>query len=147
MKTILAVIIAGLMASTVAMADDLAIGSVQTLEGTVRLTRSGVDEAVSAGQSLQQQDTLHTGPNGRVGIILRDDTILSLGPNSVLELKAYLFQPKEREFSLVVRMLKGTFVYLSGIMAKLAPDAIRLETPDSTIGIRGTRLLIQVEGA
>ena len=147
MKTIAGVIIALLVSTTVAMADDLAIGSVETFEGTVRLIRSGVDEVVSEGQSVLRQDTIHTGPDGRVGIILRDDTILSLGPNSILELKAYLFQPKKKEFSLVVRMLKGTFVYLSGVMGKLAPDAIRLETPDSTIALRGTRLLIQVEGA
>ncbi|MDP2105247.1 MAG: hypothetical protein Q8J76_04560, partial [Desulfobulbaceae bacterium] len=54
------------------------------------------------------------------------------------------FFPKEGRFSLVLRMLKGTFSYISGIMAKLAPEAVRLEIPDGTIAVRGTKLLVDV---
>jgi hypothetical protein len=142
----MAVIIAGILLSMSAAASEQPVGSIKTLEGTVRISRQGTEVTVTPGQSIFQHDIIRTEAGSRTGIILLDDTMLSLGPGSTLELKEYLFQPKTAQYSLVVRMLKGTFVYLSGIMAKLSPDAIRLETPDATIGIRGTRLLIQVEG-
>jgi hypothetical protein len=42
-------------------------------------------------------------------------------------------------------MVKGTFVYLSGLIAKLAQDAVQVLIPDAAIGIRGTKLLVHVE--
>jgi hypothetical protein len=42
-------------------------------------------------------------------------------------------------------MVKGTFAYISGLIAKLAPDAAQLLIPDATIGIRGTKILVHVE--
>jgi hypothetical protein len=146
MKALVYIVIAVIISTPSAMAADTPIGSIKTLEGTVHISRQGIVISAKQGHPVFQQDTIRTDSASRVGIVLHDDTTLSLGPHSVLELKDYVFKPKDNDFSLVVRMLKGTFVYLSGVMGKLAPDAIRLETPDSTIGIRGTRLLIQVEG-
>ena len=135
-----------IFAVTVAAAEQ-PVGSINTLEGKVIISRSGARKVAVIGQPIYQRDTVYTEADSRVGIILRDDTTLSLGPESALELQSYRFQPSERQFSLVVRMLKGTFAYLSGVMGKLAPEAIRLETPDSVIGIRGTHLLVEVKGS
>ena len=41
--------------------------------------------------------------------------------------------------------MKGTFSFLSGQIAKLSPDNVKLMTPDATLGIRGTKLLVKVE--
>ena len=35
--------------------------------------------------------------------------------------------------------------YVSGRIAKLMPEAVRLETPTSVIGVRGTHALVKVE--
>jgi len=43
-------------------------------------------------------------------------------------------------------MVKGTFVYLSGVIAKLSPESIKLETPVGTIAIRGTRFAAKIAG-
>ena len=45
-----------------------------------------------------------------------------------------------------MKMLKGTFVYISGAIGRLSPDSVRLETPSSIIGTRGTKVLIEVKG-
>lgn len=145
MKKLGLIIIAMAFSTALGWTAELPVGSIKTMEGKVTISRMGVQETAIMGQPIFQHDTVHTYSDSRVGIILRDDTTLSLGPNSILELKSYLFQPSEKQFSLVVRMIKGTFAYLSGVMGKLAPEAIRLETPDSVIGIRGTHLLIEVK--
>lgn len=122
------------------------IGSIKTFKGDVLIVRDGAVLPVEVGAAVFQKDLLKTGTNGSMGVILKDDTTLSLGPDSELSLKEYVFEPKGSHFSVVLRILKGTFVYVSGVIGKLAPDSIRLETPDSTIAVRGTRIMIKVGG-
>ncbi len=122
-----------------------AIGRVQTLKGTVSIQRGNNALAVSIGTPVLCSDTIRTGKAAAAGLVMADDSTLSLGPNSELVLKDYVFNPKEGKFSFVTKMAKGTFSYLSGIIGKLAPDSIRMEMPVATIAVRGTKLLVTVE--
>lgn len=132
-----------LLSTPVALAEQ-AIGSVKTLKGDVLIERGGAISPAVVGMPVYANDTVKTTDNAAVGLVLRDDTLISMGPASMLALKEYQFEPKESRYSMVLGLLKGTFVYLSGVIGKLAPESIRLETPDSTIAVRGTRLLVKV---
>ncbi len=122
------------------------IGHVHTLKGKAVISRgTQPDLPVSIGAAVNQGDLIRTLKGSAVGIVFTDDTVITLGPNSELVVKDYDFTPKQGKFSLLVRMVKGTFVYLSGLIGKLAPDSIRLETPDAFIGIRGTKILVEVK--
>lgn len=89
-------------------------------------------------------DRIVSGPDSSVGIILQDDTIVCLGPESTLDMEEFHFDPSASEYSLITRMLKGTFLFVSGLMAKLSPDSVKVSTPDGTIAVRGTRFLVEV---
>jgi hypothetical protein len=146
MKTITVVIILiCLLAVPASWAAEGYIGSIKTLEGTVEVMRQGSAVYPVAGTRLFVRDTINTGHDGSVGIILRDDTIFSLGPDSALDMKEFRFDPHKKDFSLVCRMLRGTFIFISGVIAKLSPESIKIETPDGTVAIRGTRLAIQIQ--
>ena len=146
MKTITVVIILiCLLAVPVSWAAEGYIGSIKTLEGTVEVMRQDSAVYPVAGTRLFVRDTINTGHDGSVGIILRDDTIFSLGPDSALDMKEFRFDPHKKDFSLVCRMLRGTFIFISGVIAKLSPESIKIETPDGTVAIRGTRLAIQIQ--
>ena len=121
------------------------IGSVSNSSGLAEIIRDGRTLPAGKGAELFAQDRVRTGDNGSLGIILRDDTTLSLGPRSEADLREFAFKPKEKRFAFVARLVRGTFSYLSGVIGKLSPESIRLETPEATIAVRGTRLLIQVE--
>ncbi|MEJ2202388.1 MAG: hypothetical protein P8X63_15435 [Desulfuromonadaceae bacterium] len=54
---------------------------------------------------------------------------------SRLALDKFDFSPAKNRYALQLRMEQGTFVYLSGLMGKLAPHAVRLETPAGTISM------------
>jgi hypothetical protein len=123
-----------------------AIGRIQTLRGTAFIIRGNVTLPASIGTALYRGDLIRTAKPGAIGIVLTDDSTISLGPNSELALKEYAFDPKEGKFSLVAQMVKGTFVYLTGLIGKLAPNTVKLVIPDATIAIRGTKLLVAVEG-
>ena len=57
----------------------------------------------------------------------------------------YNFDPKQGKFALALRMVKGTFSYITGQIVKLAPDAAKVQTPDATIAVRGTKLLVEIK--
>jgi hypothetical protein len=131
--------------ATVAAASDGSVGRVKTVEGSASIVRGQSSLPAVINERILQGDTLRTGPDGSLGVILKDDTTLSLGPNSVVVVEQFLFAPAEGKLSLVTRMLKGTAVYLSGIIGKLSPQSVRFETPNATIGIRGTKMLVKVD--
>jgi hypothetical protein len=144
-NTAVAIFLLSLLAVPVSWANEGYIGSIKTLDGTVEVIRQGNVVHPVAGTRLSEQDILKTGRDGSVGIILRDDTIFSLGPDSTLDMQEFRFDPQKRDFSLVCRLMRGTFIFISGVIAKLSPESIKIETPDGTVAIRGTRLAIQVQ--
>ena len=78
-----------------------------------------------------------------MGIILRDDSMLSLGPGSSLFLEKFRFAPAARRFGLVSRLSRGTLEYISGLIGKLSPESVRFDTPVSSIGVRGTHIIVK----
>jgi len=146
MKYLSSIIAAALVASaTFAAASDGTAGRVKTVTGSASILRGEASLPAVVNERIFQGDTLSTGPDGSLGVILKDDTSLSLGPNSVVVVDQFLFAPAESKLSLVTRMLRGTAVYASGIIAKLSPQTVRFETPNASIGIRGTRFLVKVD--
>jgi hypothetical protein len=89
-------------------------------------------------------DTLRTEADGTLGVTMMDDTRISLGPASEVRLERYVFAPAEGGLGMVLNFVRGVAAYVSGRMAKLAPDSIRLETPAAIVGVRGTTVAIRV---
>jgi hypothetical protein len=123
---------------------DERIGRIRTMEGGVSVQRNGTSVSAAVGGDIHRGDVIRTEKPGAVGIVLNDETTISLGSGSELAMVDFAFVPKEGRFALVVRMAKGTFAYLAGLIGKLAPGTTQLQLPDATIAMRGTKLLIQV---
>jgi hypothetical protein len=121
------------------------IGSIKNVEGQAWIERG--EEKISAGTGvrLQIDDILKTGNNGAMGIILHDDTIISMGPRSEMVVSEFVFKPEDGRFGLLAKFIKGTFSYLSGVMSKLAPESVKIETPVGMVAVRGTNFLVKVE--
>ncbi len=147
MKTSTFAFFIALLISTPAIALQSAetIGHIQKMEGTVSIQRAGTTLPGAAGTALYRDDLIRTGKPGAAGIVLTDDTTISLGSGSELSLNDYAFSPKEGKFALAMRMIKGTFSYITGQIIKLAPETAQVDTPDATIAVRGTKLLIQIK--
>lgn len=121
------------------------VGQIRTLEGAVSIQRESLTLAATVSDPIYPGDLIRTGKPGLVGIVLTDNTTISLGSNSELSMSEYAFEPKEGKFGMVMRMVKGTFAYASGLIGKLAPEATQLKIPDATIAVRGTKLLIEIK--
>ena len=103
----------------------------------------GAEIPAKAGEVVYAADSLRTGADGNIGVTLKDDTRLSLGPTSEVRLERFAYEPG-KDVGMVLRFVRGVAAYVSGRIAKLAPDSIRLETPAAIIGVRGTTLAISV---
>jgi hypothetical protein len=141
-------IVATLATATPAFAGRLqqeptAAGRIKIASGSVVIVRAGASIPAQVGQVVYEADTLRTGADGRVGLTLKDDTRLSLGPSSEIRLDRFAYAPAEGRLGFVLNVVKGVAAYVSGRIAKLAPDAVRLETPAAIVGVRGTTLVIR----
>ena len=119
-------------------------GRVKVASGAVFVMRAGAELPVAAGDPLYETDVLKTGADGRLGLTLKDDTRVSLGPASEMRIDAFRFAPGDSPLSIVLTFVRGVAGYVSGRIAKMSPDAVRLKTPAAIIGVRGTTLAIRV---
>ncbi len=127
-----------------AMAAD-PIGTVKTSSGEAQITRSGSSSAATVGNPVHQNDVVITGADGALGITFTDGTLLSVGPNTEIIIDTYVYNPNASDSSFTASMARGTLQFISGEIAKLSPDAVKVNTPTGTIAVRGTRFLVEVE--
>ncbi len=121
-----------------------AAGRIKVASGSVFILRAGAITPAQAGLAVYEADTLRTGADGRIGVTLKDDTRVSLGPGSEVRLDRFAYAPAQGQIGLVMKLVRGVAAYVSGHIAKLAPDSIRLETPNGILGVRGTTLAVRV---
>jgi hypothetical protein len=133
-----------LFASTASGQQPEAVGRIKLVSGAAFLVRGNSEVPAQAGQLVYQSDLLRTGADGSVGVALKDDTRVALGPASEIKLDRFSYAPAEGQLALVLRVVRGVAAYVSGRIAKLAPDAVRIETPAAILGVRGTTLAIRI---
>jgi hypothetical protein len=121
-----------------------AAGRIKVASGSAFIVRAASTEPAREGQFVFETDSLRTGADGRLGITLKDDTRVSLGPNSEVRVDKFVYAPADGQLGLMLYFARGVVAYVSGRIAKLSPDSIRLVTPAAIVGVRGTTLAFQV---
>jgi hypothetical protein len=135
-----------LAASTPALAQPVPAGRVKVVSGAAFIVREKVAAPARVGDLVYETDALTTGPDGKIGVTLKDETRISLGPGTEVRLDRFVYAPANSQFAFVLNVVRGLAAYVSGRIAKLSPDAVRLVTPSAIVGVRGTRLGIRVSG-
>lgn len=131
-----------LFLATPVWADDIAI--IKNLKGTVKIKRMGQVLIAEKSHNLQAGDILITGKDGQVGAIFHDGSVLTLKENSFLRINSFEFKPIENKFKFGLKLKKGAALFQSGKIGTLSPENFRFEIPEGTIGIRGTKFLVEV---
>ncbi len=141
---VLPALLAGMLLVPAARAED-PIGFVKTVEGTAFVERASGRVDLKPGDPLYQSDVCETAEGASLGMTFRDNMVLSAGPNTRVTLATFEFVPTEAKLGVLLRVARGTLQYISGLVAKLAPDAVTIETPAANIAVRGTRFVVRVE--
>lgn len=141
--SILALVLAA--ATPAAAQQQSAAGRIKVVSGSAFIVRGNDTIPARAGELVFAADGLRTGDGGSLGVTLKDDTRLSLGPNSEVRLDRYVYAPGNGGLGMVIKFVRGVAAYVSGRIARIAPDSIRLETPSAIVGVRGTSVAVKVE--
>ncbi len=132
-----------LAGSTSAAEDHAAL--IKSLTGDVKVTRDHVSFEVARGATLKVSDRVVTAPGASAAIVFRDGTLLTLGSGADILVRDYQFAPKDNTFAFSLYLSRGSAIYESGKIGKLSPESVTVETPKATVGVRGTRFLIEVD--
>lgn len=133
-----------LLGLVVPTAVDADIGQIKNVSGEVSLIRQNSPRPAKAGDIVQESDVLVTGANGTVGLTLIDNSRLSAGPNTRIELKQFRFNPTTQQGESITDLQRGTLAVVSGQIAKRSPDAMKVKTPTTILGVRGTTFAVKV---
>lgn len=120
------------------------IAIVKTLQGKVTLQRGDELRPVAQRDNLREGDILITGSDSMIGIIFHDGSVLSLKEKSYLRIKSFQFKPIEKKFNFHLFLKNGAALFQSGKVGELAPESFIFEIPKGTIGIRGTKFLVDI---
>ena len=117
-------------------------GTVKISRGSVTVERGAERLGVPVGTRIFASDRIVTGADGSVGITLRDNTLLSAGPNSTVDLNKFSFNSTTNAGAIDASVKRGTLSVVSGKIAKATPDAVNFSAPGMTLGVRGTSFII-----
>lgn len=120
------------------------VGQIKNLRGTVHVERDGQRLAATPGMGVQQADVLVTGADGSVGVTFLDNSLLSIGPGSALEIERYSFDSTTHDGRFDASLRRGTLAVVSGKIVKRSPEAMRVRTPSTIMGVRGTEFVVKV---
>lgn len=118
------------------------IGQIKVSKGQVTVERAGQELPGQVGLRLEAMDTVRTGADGSVGITMRDNSLLSAGPNSIVALERFDFDSTTHQGRFDTRLDKGTLAVRSGRIAKQSPQAMTVRTPTAQLGVRGTDFVV-----
>jgi len=128
-----------------AIAQTEPVGYVKTVTGAAWVTTAGQRVNAKPGTAVLLGSQLKTAAGASLGVTFKDNTIMSFGPDTELTVDEYLYAPAKGQLKMATRLDKGTLNYLSGVIAKLKPEAVTIKTPASIIGVRGTHFVVKVD--
>ncbi|MEM7700563.1 MAG: FecR domain-containing protein [Pseudomonadota bacterium] len=141
----LAILISALasMAATPAMAE---IGRIKNAtQGTVVVIRDGKSLTAKPGFKLLEGDVISTRAGQRVGITFIDDTRMAVGPSSRITLDEYKYDRARQTGRSLTSVNRGSLGVDSGNITRTGKDKMRVRTPTSTLGVRGTTFVVEVK--
>lgn len=133
------------LAAPAAFAQGAIIGQIKKAEGEVWVDRGAQTLPGRVGLMLETADTLRTGANGSVGVTMRDDSLVSAGPNSILSLARFEFDTVSSQGQFETRLKRGTMAVVTGRIAKQTPGAVTVRTPTAVLGARGTEFVVAAD--
>ena len=120
-------------------------GQIKVAKGSAIVQRGGQNLAATTGMKVQSADVLVTGADGSIGVTFLDNSLVSTGPNSVFAIDSYTFDSTTHSGAFDGSLKRGTLAAVSGKLVKQSPESMRIRTPASIMGVRGTEFVVQVE--
>ena len=129
------------LSSTPAIAE---IARVKSASGAAMVKRGSAIIPARVGQTINAGDWLETGKDGRIAVTFIDNTRFAIGPNSRVAVSKFEYDRTRAQGQFVTQVNRGSLAVVSGKIAKSGRDAMKVQTPTSLLGVRGTRFIVEV---
>ncbi|MEQ1547339.1 MAG: hypothetical protein ABL918_01675 [Chakrabartia sp.] len=121
------------------------VGRIKSASGGAYIERVGQRIAIKPGFVLEKGDVIITPVKGRAGMTFVDNCRLAAGPNSRITISNFDYNDTTHSGVFVADIAKGTVAIVGGLIAKSAPNAMRVKTPKALFAVRGARIVVRVK--
>jgi len=128
-------------------ADIPRIGTFKQVQGDTWVSADTARRVAQPGAGVAVADRLSTGPQGAATLTLKDGTVLTMGPDSVMDLRQFQFDTTTQQGTFLLDLLRGSVRVVTGLLAKFNPDLFKVQTPTSVVGVRGTDFIVETQDA
>lgn len=137
--SIIAATALGLAGTAFAQAQQAGVSA--AVRGKVELARASqniVGKQVESGDPIFLGDAITSGTQSGMQIMLLDETVFTIGPNSEISIDEFVYDPETDAGKVTASVAKGAFRFITGKIARKRPEDMTVRLPTATIGIRGT---------
>lgn len=120
------------------------VARVKSSTGAAFVVRGSAQLPAKPGLVVEAKDQLVTKKDGRLALTFIDNTRFALGPNSNVSVSKFLFDRKTQRGEFEAKVNRGSLAVVSGQIAKNQKDAMKVRTPTTLLGVRGTRFVVNV---
>src|SRR4051794_13697023 len=125
-----------------AQPDPHEVGNVASVQGSATVTRKGASRALKVQDAIFKGDMLRTGTNAALGITFDDETTFNLSANASITVDNFIYEEGGKNNSALFKIARGTVAFAANQVAKTGD--MKIETPSSVLGIRGTSGVVEV---
>jgi len=130
-----------LLAATPAIGE---IARIKQSVGVASVERGAQHLKASPGLPLLAGDKLVTGKDGRMSLTFIDNTRFAVGPNSQVSVSQFQYDRTRQTGAFVTQVDRGSLAVVSGKIAKSGRDAMKVRTPNTLLGVRGTKFIVEI---
>lgn len=105
-------------------------------------TKTAAARMIAVNETLSFEERIITTADSNSVVEFRDGSLLQVGPNSVIVLDRFVFNPFESKSEKVITAVSGAFRYISGMKTKTS--SLQIRAGSATIGIRGSEAVFMV---
>ena len=95
------------------------------------------------GQDVVFNERITTGAEGQTQVLFVDQSTMSVGPNADMLIDQFVYDPAAGTGKLAASLTRGVFRFVGGKLSK-QDNAVTMQTPSATIGIRGGVVLVNL---
>ena len=116
-----------------------AIGEITEVTGEAIVIRTdGTEEVITLGTEIYLGDIVETTGDGAINIGFTDESSFAVSDNARVAIDEYVYDPVSESGDQDFSVMRGVFMYTSGLIGRENPDSVEIDTPVGSIGIRGT---------
>ena len=123
------------------------VGTFKQVQGETWIGVASARRTPTPGDGLREAERVSTGQTGAATLTLKDGTVLTLGPNTTVDLNKFQFDATTQKGHFALDLLQGSIRVVTGLLARINPELFKVTTPTAVVGVRGTDFIVETSAA